>query len=187
MKLVYTTNPQQEVKVGDRITLDEEQFVITYFRQPSSPASSGKVTIARPDGSGSREYYVSIIGAEWIEREDRDEPPVGINNEAQHADSPTAAVAALLDEFVQLRLPAALAYVRSLPPDDLRKLKAALAMQRLASLASRVASATHIDNLLDDMLFGFLPNPDDVDHITSLVTGYNAAMAFDNLPSQGNA
>ena len=77
MRLVYTAPlPHEivEVAVGDNVLLgnDEEQAVVHYFRPPHKPASSGKVTVKYPDGS-TAEYYVGVIGAEWIEREDRDE------------------------------------------------------------------------------------------------------------------
>lgn len=72
MRLVYEATGK-EVKVGDKATLkDGEQVTVTYFVKPHSPASSGKVTVRTEDG-GNREYYVSIIGAKWIEREDREE------------------------------------------------------------------------------------------------------------------
>ena len=66
MKLVYE-GTTREVKVGDEVTLgDGETVTVTYFRPPHKPSSSGKVSV-----DGNREYYVSVIGAEWIEREDR--------------------------------------------------------------------------------------------------------------------
>lgn len=75
MRLVYTAT-QAEVKVGDIVELDGEKQKVHYFRQPHKPASEGKVTVAplsRPRTVNMREYYVSVIGAEWIEREDRQE------------------------------------------------------------------------------------------------------------------
>lgn len=74
MRLIYTESGK-EVKLGDIIKLkDGEEVEITYFDKPHKPASSGKVSV-KPAGNlhaFSREYYVSVIGAEWIEREDRD-------------------------------------------------------------------------------------------------------------------
>lgn len=37
-----------------------------YFSHPHKPSSEGKVSL-----ENGMEYYVSVIGAEWIEREDR--------------------------------------------------------------------------------------------------------------------
>lgn len=74
MRLVYTKDGS-EVKVGDEVVVEyrreKECFVVEYFRKPHSPASSGKVTVRNEEGL-SCEFYVSIIGAEWIEREDRE-------------------------------------------------------------------------------------------------------------------
>jgi hypothetical protein len=73
MKLVYTDNPARAVKVGDVVTLrDGEQVRVSYFRPPHKPSSSGRVNVhnvATPQAV--REYYVGVIGAEWIEREDQ--------------------------------------------------------------------------------------------------------------------
>jgi len=69
MKLVYNWN-NEPVKVGDEVTLsDGKKVKIHYFRQPHKPESSGKVTV-QEDGS-TREYFVSIIDAVWIDREDQ--------------------------------------------------------------------------------------------------------------------
>lgn len=72
MRLVYDETGK-EVKLGDKVTLKNgKQVTVTYFAKPHSPASSGKVTV-RTEGGGNCEYYVSVIGAKWIEREDRGE------------------------------------------------------------------------------------------------------------------
>ena len=69
MKLVYDKTGE-EVKVGDPVDISGRAASVTYFREPHNPASSGKVTIKYGDGD-SMEYYVGVIGATWIEREDR--------------------------------------------------------------------------------------------------------------------
>jgi len=71
MRLVYQERPTVEVKIGDRISFKGEETTIQYFRIPHKPSSEGKVTL----GNGA-EYYVSVIGAVWIDREDRDEIPL---------------------------------------------------------------------------------------------------------------
>jgi hypothetical protein len=72
MRLVYEKNGK-EVKVGDTVHLDSGAYTVWYFDKPHKPASSGKVFI-RPisnENGFSHEYYVGVIGAVWIEREDR--------------------------------------------------------------------------------------------------------------------
>lgn len=71
MKLVYTKT-QVEVKVGDIITEDDgTQLKVEHFRQPHKPSSSGKVTVSCEGENYQMEYFVGVIGAEWIEREDQ--------------------------------------------------------------------------------------------------------------------
>lgn len=74
MRLVYN-DYGKEVKVGDEVTLrDGVKARVTHFAKPHKPASSGKVnveTIIEP--TQTAEYYVGVIGAKWIEREDRGE------------------------------------------------------------------------------------------------------------------
>lgn len=72
MKLVYKKSGI-EVRVGDLVVLDGEECRVTYFRPPHKPESSGKVTLDSNIADHSGEFYVSVIGAEWIEREDRDD------------------------------------------------------------------------------------------------------------------
>ena len=76
MRLVYkkhsTMLEGQEVQVGDKIkTGDGVEVEVTYFREPHKSNSEGKVSVKSPESDWSREYYVSVIRAEWIEREDR--------------------------------------------------------------------------------------------------------------------
>ena len=61
------------VYVGDEVEIDGDPYLIKYFSKPHKPASSGKVTV-QPRGderTEMREFYVNIIGAEWIDREDK--------------------------------------------------------------------------------------------------------------------
>ena len=74
MRLVYK-GTQQLVEVGDQILRDGETFTVGYFAPPHKPSSSGKVTVLLHGSYGrgaTAEYYVGVIGAEWIEREDRE-------------------------------------------------------------------------------------------------------------------
>ena len=73
MRLVYESSGK-EVKVGDVVHLDSGAYTVYSFSEPHKPASSGKVFI-RPisnENGFSSEYYVGVIGAKWIEREDRE-------------------------------------------------------------------------------------------------------------------
>ena len=73
MRLVYTKTGLP-VTLGDAVVVDGKPHRVVYFRQPHKASSSGHVTICRSSdrlGREQREYYVSVIGAEWIEREDR--------------------------------------------------------------------------------------------------------------------
>lgn len=71
MKLVFKATGKP-VALGDAVTIDGEAHTVMFFRPPHSPASSGKVVVA-PAGNprAATEYYVSVIGAEWIDREDQ--------------------------------------------------------------------------------------------------------------------
>lgn len=72
MRLVYE-GTGKEVEVGDEVTArDGEVMEVTYFREPHKPSSSGKVSVKKPGTSWSAEYFVSVIGAKWIEREDQE-------------------------------------------------------------------------------------------------------------------
>ena len=71
MRLVYKTTGT-EVKVGDVVTTSRgEKCTVTYFRPPHKPSSEGKISVRTEGCSFDSEYFVSVIGAEWIEREDR--------------------------------------------------------------------------------------------------------------------
>jgi hypothetical protein len=75
MKLVYTDDfcfhkAGDLVKEGDVINLESiGRCKVDYFAKPHKPSSSGKVTVK--SGHGTHEFYVGVIHAEWIEREDQ--------------------------------------------------------------------------------------------------------------------
>jgi hypothetical protein len=76
MRLVYEASGK-EVVVGDTVHLDGNAYTVYSFSKPHKPASSGKVFI-RPisnENGFSAEYFVGVIGAKWIEREDRETHP----------------------------------------------------------------------------------------------------------------
>lgn len=72
MRLVYEASGL-EVKVGDTVKIDQGSYKVSYFRAPHKPASSGKVTVVPIDSDQTfgMEYFVGVIGAKWIEREDQ--------------------------------------------------------------------------------------------------------------------
>jgi hypothetical protein len=78
VKLVYKDTGKL-VKVGDIIPAecDDERtgMRVLGFKEPHKPSSGGKVHVAVQYGDDehedTREYFVSVIGAHWIEREDQ--------------------------------------------------------------------------------------------------------------------
>jgi hypothetical protein len=80
MRLVYQ-HTNTEVKVGDLCRLSDGEWVkVSSFAKPHKPESSGKVNVLHGafdqerfvcDSELEDTYYVSIIGAEWVEREDQ--------------------------------------------------------------------------------------------------------------------
>ena len=72
MRLVYESTGKP-VQVGDKVTLDGELLIVDYFRPPHKPNSEGKVTLVGKSKFGY-EFYVSVIGAKWMDRDDLGEP-----------------------------------------------------------------------------------------------------------------
>ena len=72
MKLIHKSTGNA-VLVGDEVELDGETLTVAYFEKPHKASASGRVTVQWEDGA-EREYYVGVIGAEWVEREDRATP-----------------------------------------------------------------------------------------------------------------
>jgi len=71
MRLIYTDS-KEEVRVGDiATTLKGELVEVANFAAPHQPSCEGKVTVKRGSHANNfNEYFVSVINAEWIERED---------------------------------------------------------------------------------------------------------------------
>lgn len=65
MRLVVQATGE-EAKIGQTYN----GHLLTYFRRPHKPSSSGKCSVMDESGQ-TREYYVGVLGLEWIEREDR--------------------------------------------------------------------------------------------------------------------
>ena len=67
MNLIYTKTGK-EVKIGDiATTFRDQKVVVVYFAEPHKITSSGKVTCRPVDSKDSEEFFVGVIGAEWID------------------------------------------------------------------------------------------------------------------------
>lgn len=71
MKLVYTMDKTREVKVGHEVMTRQGAAIVTKIEKPHKPASTGRVYVRSPAARFSQGYYPSVIGAEWIDREDQ--------------------------------------------------------------------------------------------------------------------
>jgi hypothetical protein len=72
MKLVYE-GTQVPVQVGDAVQVDNHPFVVHGITKPHKPSSTGRVQcVSADEGKFICEWFPSVIGAEWIEREDQD-------------------------------------------------------------------------------------------------------------------
>lgn len=70
MKLIYTTTGAP-AKLGDIVeTFRGERAVLLGIQQPHKPSSTGRVYIQLEGSRASREFFPSVINAEWIERGD---------------------------------------------------------------------------------------------------------------------
>jgi hypothetical protein len=68
MKLIYEHNGRP-VLPGDTVqTGCGEWYEVVRGEEPQHVASEGRVIVK--DASGTRSFYVSVIGAKWIERTD---------------------------------------------------------------------------------------------------------------------
>lgn len=70
MRLIYTKTGGP-VQLGDVVQLDGEMHTIVSFRPPHKPSSSGKITLKAQGAQYESEYFVGIIGAKWVDREDQ--------------------------------------------------------------------------------------------------------------------
>ena len=71
MRLVYQKT-HEPVKIGDEVELQGEgRYRVRAIIKPHKPASTGRVYVVDENESGC-EFFPSVIGAEWIEREDHD-------------------------------------------------------------------------------------------------------------------
>lgn len=76
MKLVHKETGKP-AKVDDFVfDKDGDTWILKYFVEPHKPSSEGKVTVLHEEDKFIMEYYASVVGLEWIEREDRELPPL---------------------------------------------------------------------------------------------------------------
>ena len=71
MKLVYKKSgnvvlPQDVVETSKGMKVE-----VLSFQPPHKPGSSGKVCVRSLENGWTQQFFVGVIGAEWIEREDR--------------------------------------------------------------------------------------------------------------------
>lgn len=69
MRLVYR-GTRKEVEVNDEVMVGHELTMVTGIAKPHKPSSTGRVSVHYVYKGFAMEYYPSVIGAEWIERED---------------------------------------------------------------------------------------------------------------------
>ena len=82
MRLVYSNKAQvigtkgsgDTVEVGDEaLTFRGESVTVTGIEEPRNSGSTGRIYVRfdYPNAKLTREFFPGVIGAEWIEREDR--------------------------------------------------------------------------------------------------------------------
>ncbi len=70
MRLVYKATGE-EVKVGDIASISGLAYEVVGIKKPLNPHSAGHVEIYQRGSRITNQYFPSVIGAEWVEREDR--------------------------------------------------------------------------------------------------------------------
>ncbi|WP_432263069.1 hypothetical protein [Cupriavidus sp. TMH.W2] len=71
MRLVYTAT-REPVAIDDTVTTSKgDKVVVKGFIKPRHSGSTGRVLVVYEGFTEPAEYYPSVIGAEWIDREDR--------------------------------------------------------------------------------------------------------------------
>lgn len=70
MRLVYM-GTDVDVTIGDNILLAEGSVTVTGYMKPHNAVSTGRIAVKWDSDGAEMAYYPSVIGAVWIEREDR--------------------------------------------------------------------------------------------------------------------
>jgi hypothetical protein len=69
--LVYSCN-NKPVQSGDVVHIRNTPYVVTGWREPHKPASTGRIYLQAMDERRiTTEYFPNVIGAEWIGRTDQ--------------------------------------------------------------------------------------------------------------------
>ena len=72
MRFVYDGSDGAPVKCGDTVHVDGTPYYVMSITKPHKPASTGRVLCkAMTEEAWVCEWFPSVIGATWIEREDR--------------------------------------------------------------------------------------------------------------------
>lgn len=72
MKLVYDESGDAEVQTGDVVHVDNVPYFVMSITKPHKPSSTGRVLCKAMNEHGwINEWFPSVIGAKWIEREDQ--------------------------------------------------------------------------------------------------------------------
>lgn len=73
MRLVYVATGMLVLR-GDVVQLHGKAYTVGHFSRPHAPDSEGKVALHAAGGDHfGREYYVSVIGAKWVDRRDQEQ------------------------------------------------------------------------------------------------------------------
>lgn len=71
MRLIYTETGT-EVKVGDLVeTSKGVRVTVAIVEKPHKPSSTGRVHVQAVNATFGQSFFPSVIGAEWVEREDQ--------------------------------------------------------------------------------------------------------------------
>ena len=66
MQLINTTT-REPLQLGDIVeTFRGERAILLGMAEPHKPSSTGRVYIQLDDSRASREFFPSVIGAEWV-------------------------------------------------------------------------------------------------------------------------
>lgn len=71
MRLVYEESGDAPVQIGDTVHVSGVPYFVYSITKPHKPSSTGRVICqAMTDRPWFCEWFPSVIGAKWIERED---------------------------------------------------------------------------------------------------------------------
>lgn len=71
MQLVYSCN-KEPVQSGDVVHVRNQAYYVENIVEPHKPSSTGRVWCrSMCEGKYFNEWFPSVIGAEWIDREDQ--------------------------------------------------------------------------------------------------------------------